>query len=139
MSAVQSPRHQKGLLMANKDPNILVRRGRLELSKYWPDGTRFRRPFPNVTLARQMRARIDVAIADGTWRQLKDELSLDKKEIPEDVSKGLTLREYAPIYLAEMARKNRRPDFHRIQLRNILPVLGELPLKDLRWADALRY
>jgi len=121
--------------MANKDPNILIRRGRLELSKYWPDGTRFRRPFPNVTLARQMRAKIDVAIADGTWRQLKDELSFEKKE----AAKELTLRDYAPIYLAEMERKNRRPDFHEIQLRNILPVLGDVALKRITWADALRY
>jgi integrase len=121
--------------MANKDPNILMRRGRIELSKYWPDGTRLRRPFANVTLARQMRARIEAAIAMGTWRQLKEELSLDKKEQP----KVFTLREYAPIYLAEMRRKNRRPDFHEIQIRNILPVLGDLRLDEITRADALRY
>lgn len=122
--------------MANNDPNILERRGRLELSKYWPDGTRFRRPFPNVTLARQMRARIDAAIAMGTWRQLKAELSLEKPAAP---AKDLTLRDYAPLFLAEMRRKNRRPDFHEIQIRNILPVLGDLRLKDVTRADALRY
>jgi hypothetical protein len=68
--------------MANDDRNILERRGRPELSKYWPDGTRFRRPFPNVTQARQMRARIEAAIATGTWRELKAELSLEKKPLP---------------------------------------------------------
>ena len=121
------------------DPNILERRGRLELSKYWPDGTRFRRPFPNVTAARQMRARIDAAIADGTWRELKEKLALPPKTPPPSTSKELTLREYAAIYLAEMRRRNRRPDFHEIQIRNIVPILGDVPLKDIRRADAVRY
>jgi integrase len=123
--------------MANEDRNILERRGRLELSKYWPDGTRFRRPFPNVTLARQMRARIDAAIADGTWRELKSKLSLDN--LPTPPPKALTLRDYAPVFLAEMRRRNRRPDFHEIQVRNILPVLGDLPLKNIGRAEALQY
>jgi integrase len=128
--------------MANDDRNILERRGRLELSKYWPDGTRFRRPFPNRTLARQMRARIDAAIADGTWWELKHKLSLERKDMPAPAPptpKPLTVRDYAPAFLAEMQRRNRRPDFHRIQVNNILPVLGEVPLKDIGRAEALRY
>lgn len=124
--------------MANNDRNILMRRGRLELSKYWPDKTRFRRPFPNLTAARQMRARIDAAIVTGTWQELKEELSL-KPELPPAHSKDVTLQDYAPIYLAEVRRKNRRPDFHEIQVRNILPILGEMKLKDISRADALRY
>jgi integrase len=125
--------------MSNEDRNILKRRGRLELSKYWPDGTRFRRPFPNLTLARQMRARIEAAIADGTWRELKAKLSLERQEPPPAPARVLTLNEYAPMFLAEMQRRNRRPDFHRIQLGNILPVLGELPLTSITRAEALRY
>lgn len=125
--------------MANEDRNILERRGRLELSKYWPDGTRFRRPFPNVTVARQMRSRIESAIADGSWRELKAKLSLEKKDLPAPAAKPLTLREYAPKFLAEMQRKNRRPDFHRYQLNNILPILGDLALKDIGRTEALRY
>ncbi len=121
--------------MSNDDRNILTRRGRLELSKYWPDGTRFRRPFPNVTLARQMRARIDAAIATGTWTQLKEELSL-KQEPP---APPLTLRHFAPTYMEHVEKKNRRPDFHRIQLGNILPVLGDRPLKAIGRVQALEY
>ena len=122
----------------NPDLNSLERRGRLELSKYWPDGTRFRRTFPNLTAARQMRARIEAAIADGTWRELKEKLALPPKTPPPSTSKELTLREYAAIYLAEMRRRNRRPDFHEIQIRNIVPILGDV-LKDIRRADAVRY
>jgi len=85
-----------------------------------------------------MRARIEAAIATGTWRELKAELSLNKAATPAP-PKQLTLADYAPIFLDEMKRKNRRPDFHEIQIRNILPILGELPLKSITVADALRY
>src|SRR5262245_32660196 len=140
MNSAQLLRHRKGLLIvANHHRNICERRGRLELSKRWPDGSRFRRPFPNVTAARTMRSRIEAAIAEGTWRDLKDKLALTPNTQPASTSsKDLTLREYAPIYLAEMRRKNRRADFE-IQIRNILPVLGEIALKDIRRPDALRY
>jgi integrase len=141
MNSAQLLRHRKGLLIvANHDRNICERRGRLELSKRWPDGSRFRRPFPNLTAARSMRSRIEAAIAEGTWRELKDKLALTPNIPPASTSsKDLTLREYAPIYLAEMRRKNRRADFHEIQIHNILPILGEILLKDIRRPDALRY
>ncbi len=50
-------------------------RARIELSKYWPDRTRYRRYVPNPTVAKKVTARIDEAIAMGTWRELKEELS----------------------------------------------------------------
>ena len=118
--------------MPNDYRNILERRGYLELSKYWPDGTRYRRAFPTITQAKQMRARIDAAIAMGTWVELKRELSLKLK--PER-----TLADFAPVFLAHMRTKNRRPDFHEIQIRNILPLLGPIRLKDFTRADAVRY
>jgi integrase len=123
-------------LMANDDRNILMRRGRLELSKYWPDKTRFRRPFPNITAARQMRARIDAAIATGTWPQLKDELSREKKAPP---PKPMTLAEFASQFMEHVRKKNRRPDFHEIQLNNILPKLGDVPVNEINRAKALEY
>jgi hypothetical protein len=36
-------------------------------SKYWPDGTLFRRRFSNKTLAKSVLGRIEGAIAMGTW------------------------------------------------------------------------
>jgi len=122
--------------MANDDRNILMRRGRLELSKYWPDGSRFRRPFPTVTAARLMRSRIEVAIGNGSWRQLKQELSLDKQPAP---PAPLTLRQFSAEFLAHIRKKNRRPDFHEIQLGNILPKLGDVPVCEINRAKALEY
>ena len=118
--------------MPNDHRNILERRGYLELSKYWPDGTRYRRAFPTITQAKQMRAKIEVAINDGTWRKLKDELSHSPR-------RDLTLAEFSSTYLAHIRTKNRRPDFHKIQLDNILPVLGHIRLRDFTRADAIRY
>src|SRR5262245_26617187 len=47
-------------------------------SKYWPDGTRFRRRFSNKTLAKSVLARIEGAIAMGTWMELRRELAARK-------------------------------------------------------------
>ena len=48
---------------------------RIVVSKYWPDGSRFRRYFPNMTVAKKTMARIEESIAMGTWPALKEELS----------------------------------------------------------------
>jgi integrase len=118
--------------MPNDDRNILKRRGHIELSKYWPDKSRYRRAFPTITQAKQMRARIDAAIAMGTWRELKEDLALGSR-------RDLTIADFAQTYLVHVRTKNRRPDFHEIQLRNILPVLGHIRLRDFTRADAVRY
>ena len=102
------------------------------LSKYWPDGTRFRRRFPNRTIAKKMRARIEEAIAMRTWRDLKRELY----ESPHD--NNPTVAEFAETYLVEYCRKhNLRPDFKEETLRSaILPIVGHIRVKEFRRADA---
>jgi hypothetical protein len=40
-------------------------------SKYWPDGSRFRRRYSNKTLAKNVLSRIEGAIAMGTWKELR--------------------------------------------------------------------
>ena len=47
---------------------------RVVVSKRWPDGSRFRRYVPNVTVGKKIFARIEEGIAMGTWRALKEEL-----------------------------------------------------------------
>jgi hypothetical protein len=44
-------------------------------SKYWPDGTGFRRRFSNKTLAKSVLVRIESAIGLGTWKELRKELA----------------------------------------------------------------
>ena len=69
-------------------------------SKYWPDGTRFRRRFTNKTLAKNVLARIEGTIAMGTWQELKKELTEPPPEPPQD----FTVREFADIYLEEYCK-----------------------------------
>jgi len=49
-------------------------RKRIKCDRRWPDGTRFRRVMPNRTSAKNTDARIHAAIAEGTWRKLREEL-----------------------------------------------------------------
>ena len=57
--------------------NRVFKRGktRIEVRKRWPDGITFRRFFPNRESANQRYHEIEVAIAKGTWPELRDELS----------------------------------------------------------------
>src|SRR5205809_7440348 len=68
-------------------------------SKYWPDGTRFRRRFTNKTLAKNVLTRIEGAIAMGTWQELKKEMTEPPPEPPQDFMCGssriFTLRNIA--------------------------------------------
>jgi integrase len=117
--------------MSNEDRCILTRRGQIELSKYWPDGTRFRRVFPNKTAARAMRARIETAIAFHTWRELKEELS-------ENPRQDLTFKQFREIYLEHCRAKNRRCDFHEEEIDRYLPKIGNVRLNAFTRADAVR-
>ena len=118
--------------MSEDDRNILERRGRIELSKYWPDGSRFRRVFPTKVQARKMRSQIETAINSGAWLQLKDELS--RSQPKED----LALKEFSVIFLEHCRKKNRRCDFHEEEIDRFLPVVGSIRLKQFTRADAVR-
>ncbi len=65
---------------------------RIVVSKYWPDASRFRRYFPNMTMAKKTMARIEESIAMGTWPEMKEELA-------RGVEKGITTSEFSKIYL----------------------------------------
>jgi hypothetical protein len=68
-------------------------------SKYWPDGTRFRRRFSNKTLAKNVLNRIEGAIALGTRQDLKKELTepprILRKNSRFENSRTFTLRSIA--------------------------------------------
>lgn len=56
--------------------NRVTKRGksRIEVRKRWPDGTTFRRFFPNMTKAKHTLAQMEGSIADGTWPEMKRKL-----------------------------------------------------------------
>ena len=100
---------------------------RIEVRKRWPDGKTFRRYYPNRTVAKQALNEIELAIAKGTWKELKAELSGKKP-----VSGEITVEQFSQIYLDDYCRHyNRRPDFKEQALVSINSILGHFKLKDL--------
>lgn len=121
--------------MPSDDRNIFMEKddfGRdvLVLSKYFPDGWRLRRRLPNKTLAKQLRARCENAIAMGTWRELK-------KELQEGPALDYTIKEFSKIYLEEYCQvRNTRPDFKEETLEDISDIIGERKLRSFTAGDA---
>ena len=101
-------------------------RTRIELSKYWPDRSRYRRYVPNPTVAKKVTARIDEAIAMGTWRELKEELSRNGGDDPK-------IADFADVYFKEYCCvRNSRPDFKEHAIKPIVRLLGSVSLKSLK-------
>src|SRR5262245_294431 len=93
------------------------------VSKLWPDGQRFRRRCPNLTVARQLLARINAAITTGTWLELR-------KELTEKPEKELTIDELADMYFSDYCEvRNTRPDFKEHALKPIRAKLGHIPVR----------
>jgi len=111
------------------------RRGnpRVVVSKRWPDGSRFRRYVPNITIGKKILARIEESIAMGTWRALKEEL---RHEADDEA----TIRSFSEVYLNEYCRvRNRRPDFKEETLRSVVKILGDVKISDVRRKHAHLY
>lgn len=68
----------------------------------WPDGSRFRRNFPNKVQANEVNAKIIVARRDGTWRKLRDDLAKGTQ------AQRVTLAEFADRYLEEYCKVHNR-------------------------------
>lgn len=109
MRAAKNPRRSW------KEPHMIFREKEKRTGKtfivcsmFWPDRTRFRRRYPNKTIATQVMNRIIASKALGTWRDLKRELT----DGPED---DYTIEEFGEVYLEEYCKiRNTRPDFRNI-------------------------
>jgi hypothetical protein len=76
-------------------------RKRYRVSRYWPDGSRFRRFMPNLKKARHVDAKIHAAICDGTWPRLKARLELGQ-------GRSVNVAEYVLIYRDEYCKPRNR-------------------------------
>jgi hypothetical protein len=88
---------------------------RVVVSKRWPDGSRFRRYFLNPTIAKKTLTWIEESIVMGSWRQLKEELTPNRKANA-DRTNDPTVREFAEVYLEQYCK-----------IHNKRPVHGEFP------------
>jgi hypothetical protein len=125
----------KGVFMAVNREKDRTGAVRVVVSKRWPDGSRFRRYFPNPTNAKKTLARIEESIAMGTWQRLKEELTpirqatLDKGNDP-------TIGEFAEVYLDKYCKiHNKRPDCKEQVLESVTRILGNVRVKSLRRYD----
>jgi len=74
----------------------------VRVDQHWPDGTRFRRNFPNRRKAGEVEAKIRVAKTDGSWRELREQLARGAG------ARRLTLAEFADRYLEEYCKVHNR-------------------------------
>ena len=103
---------------------IRTYRGKTVCDKRWPDGTRTTRVCENRTNAKQLLARIDASIADGTWPVLKEKLILRDRG-------NVTLQEFSKTYIEEYAKsRNKKKSWKRkqVSLRALNKVLGKYNL-----------
>ena len=106
---------------------------RVEVSKRWPDGSRFRRYFPTKTVAAKTLARIEESIAMGTWRTLKEELQ-------RGIGVDLTIDQLADVYYEGYCKvHNKRPDFKEHALKPIRAKLGRISVRSLRRTDVHQF
>lgn len=100
------------------------------VSKYWPDGSRFRRRYSNKTLAKNVLSRVEGAIAMGTWKELRKELAGEKEE-------DYTIREFADLYFEEYVKvRNRNWQFKEERLKTIKEIIGDVKLREFTSAHA---
>ena len=109
--------------------NRVFKRGkpRIELRRRWPDGSTFRRYYPNKTSAKTVLARIEVSILDGSWPVLREGLS------EKSVSRGLTIEEFSERFLEE-SRSRVKPstwERYRHYFRFINRDLGRILFKQI--------
>ncbi len=113
--------------------NRVTKRGktRLELRKRWPDGTTYRRYFPNEKKAGDMLTRIENSILEGTWRDLKKDLAVSTR--PLKTIENMTVQEFTKQFLTDI--KNRAKDStlsrYSLSFSSINPELGRVPVLDL--------
>lgn len=99
---------------------------RIQLSKRWPDGSRFRRFFPNITLAKNTLARMEAAIAEGTWREIKEELSHSPQ-------KPTSVAEFSQIFLEQHCQVRMRSwKRYGLSFKTLNRELGKIPLEGFR-------
>src|SRR5262245_52786386 len=118
-------------------------RVRYVVSKYWPQNSgRLRKYAPTHAAAKALLLRVENAISNGTWRQLRGK----QKGLPDEVEKEqeqplASFSDFAdnvflPDY-AKVANRNWKDKVHR--LGHLKKFFKERPLASIQLADLMAY
>jgi len=96
------------------------------VSKYWPKGSgRLRVIAPNHTAAKKLLNRVESAIIDGTWRQLKDELAGKRRD--------LTVSQFCQRFLEEYCKVRIRSwERYDLSFTSLNERMGDIPMREFR-------
>lgn len=98
------------------------------------DGQRFRRVMPNQRIAKIVDARIAAKNADGSWRQLREELTRGQE------AKKVTFDEFSERYIEDYCKlKNRAWQRKRDSIRALSGSIGDKALEDINPSDLDKY
>ena len=109
--------------------NQVTRKGKLRIEgrKRWPDGTEFRRFYPNKKEAALVMRKIESSIDDGTWQDYREQLR-------HGTSSEMTIGEYANRYLEVYCEVHNRASSvakKRSTFKQMKKALGKIKLRDL--------
>lgn len=109
-------------------------KSRIEVRKRWPDGTNFRRHYPNKRKAKQVLTQIEASIYDGTWPDLKRRLNGNKNGATP------TIREFSKRFLDEYAKPRLRSwQRYELSLKTVSRRLGKTRLDQLQREAVYRW
>ncbi len=110
---------------------------RYVVSKYWPEQSgRIRFYMPNMALAKQLVARIDHSIVQGTWRDLKAELAGEAGKS----DKAETVASFSSRFIEERCRPRMRTwDDYERSLKSICRQMGSVPVNSVRRSHVMQF
>ncbi len=132
MAPAKNPGQKGGMMAIYKEKD---HRGKLRyvVSKYWPNGSgRLRKYAPNYTAAKALLTRVEQSILDGTWRELKQELSGNIH--------ALTVREFSRKFIEEYCKPRMRSwKRYVLSFKSLNQHLGKVRLAEFSRQDLHRY
>lgn len=107
---------------------VRYRRGgtKIEVRKRWPDGSEYRRFYRNTKLAKRILTRIEAAVIDGSWRELREELCGKAQE-------KVSVAKFSELFLETYAKPRLRAwDRYELSFRSLNQELGRCVLQDFK-------
>ncbi len=119
---------------------VKYRKNRIEVRKRWPDGSEYRRFFPNRARAKEMLNRIENSILEGTWRTFREQLKRGSKAQAEEEPRLLSVEDFSRRFLERS--KLRAPKSwirYVLSFRSLNQHLGDIEMEEFKRQDLYMY